>query len=679
MSWFVGARSRSMSLLLAVAATISLGTPGRDVARAATKQPGTTGDSWPEVTAEERKLTRVEQDPDADAVVLINERSGKILQQGSDIVNVIDQHVRFKILNDRGKRYGEMAIRAAKYSRVSNITARTIRPDGTIVPVTQDQIFEKVVFQAGDYKETAWVFNFPAVEPGAILEYRYDRHDDSLVFLDPFYFAGPEFTLKARVTQAIPEDMGYSLLCDLCPRSQPPTVTNWRDGKAKGKLYSQELHDLPGYRKELLMPPPRDVTPRLEMVLSAWNNHFDWALGRQDRFFIDWPSVALYASSYYQAAVKNGLAALRPVVEGWVRGMADPQDKIKAILRHVQRDFRYLSFTYVTGHVRPIEMMLKGKIADNEDKGVLLIAALKTIGIDAYPTLVSGRDGGSLNPKFFSLSQFTHTVVALPQAGGAYQFLDPTVTFVPFGFVPWKDSGAEGLLLKGTQGEMLTLPVKNELSVGRYRVTVRPHPDGRADLVVEGQFFGEDAADLREDLAPASEVGRKSYLEEWVGKRRPGATLASYSIENLEDPDQPLLLKMSIESPGLVTKADQVELVKGCVLTCVQSNPVSRGGRQYPFYVDRGWNEDETVVVEAPEGMAPAQMPKPVVAKSALGSFSLSCMAQGDGSIRCSRQFAARRTRLPESEQAGIRAMFDQIVEGDRTTVAFQNGGTAQP
>jgi len=627
---------------------------------------------WPEISPEERSLKRVDQDPEADAVVLLNERNGKILKEADEILNVLDYHLRYKILTERGKRYGEFEIPAGKYSRVSNIRARTVKPDGTAIVVPSDQIFEKVVFQVADYKETAWVFHFPAVEPGVILEVRYDRHDYSLLFIDPYYFPLSEFTLRSRMTQAIPEDMGYTVLCDLCPNNQQPTVSPWREGKAKGQMYTMELRDIPGYKPEDLMPPERDASPRLEMLLAHWRNRAIWGLGRQNQFFIDWPSVALYAWSYYQDAMKTGLSDIRPVVEGWVQGISDPQEKTKAVFRHVQRDFRYRPFERVFGASHSIAWILKNKMADNEDKAVLLMTALKAIGIDSQTALVSGRDGGSLNPNFFSFSQFTHTVVAVPQQGGSPLWLDPTVSYSAYGFVPWKDSGADALLIKDGKGQMLTLPVKNELSASRYKVLVKPRKDGQADVDVEAEFTGEDAVDLREDLVPAAETARKTYLETWVQKKRNGAVLSSYTIEDIEDQDKPLRLKMSLQIPGLVTSADEVVLVRGCVLTCKESNPVSRAQRQYPFYVDRGWNEDESVVIQAPQGMKPSQAPPPFSTRSSVATHTFSCMSLEDKSMKCSHAFVARRNRWPASEQTNVRAMFDKIVEADRTTVAFE-------
>ncbi len=662
-----------LTVLGSIGLVLFLAAPA-DPATAAKKNEPVAGD-WPAITAEERAMMRVDQDPDADAVILMRERTGKVVPKGADTVNVIEFYQRMKILHDRGKEYGEVQIRAGKYSRVGNIRARTVKADGTVVPVLPDQIFEKVLFQIGSNKETAWVFNFPAVEKGAILEYRYDRHDNAVIFIDPWFFAGPEFTLRSRVLQAFPGDMGYVSMCSLCPADQKPQITPWREGKSKGNLYTQEIRNLPGYKDELMMPPERDANARMEMVLAQWYGRASWALGRQDKMFVDWPSVSLYASAYYNDAIKSGLSDLKPVVAGWTQGVTDPQEKIRVVFRHVQSDFRYLSYASVIGASHSISTILKEKIADNEDKGVLLAAALKVIGVDPVIALVAGREGGTLNPNFFSLSQFTHAVVGIPQGTGM-MWLDPTVAWAPFGFVPWKDSGAAALLLKGLQGELITLPAKTELSASRYRATVRPRMDGRAEVEIEAEFLGEDAIEMREELAPASETARDEFLKEWLGDRRPGSLVKSRTFHDLDAVDQPLRITLVFETGGLVTRADDLLLVRACVLTCEDSNPISRGQRQHAFYVDPGWNREETVVVRSPEGMQPGEMPAAVAAKSEVATLTFSCFSQEDGA-RCSRQFVARRSRWPASVQDNVRKMFDKVVEADRTAVPFRPADSA--
>jgi hypothetical protein len=654
-----------MALIGALAAAAATG-----AASAAAPKPAGGAEAWPEITAAEKAITKVPDDPDADAVVLLKSRDGRIEQQADDYVNTLHYHWRMKILNERGKRYGDVHIRAVKHSRVDAIEARTVKPDGTVVPVPPDQIFEKTVMQIGSFRITETVFNFPAVEPGAIIEYRYTRHDNGLLVLDPYYFAGEEFTLRSHVSQGFLAPTSYSILCDLCPAVQP-TIGEWRDAKQKGQLYSLDLTNVPGYRDEALMPPERETSPRLEMVLAEWKGHFSDAIGRADRIFIDWDSVARWTLYYYGRVINKGQSDIAPVVQGWVAGVNDPAEKIKAVLRHVQDDFRYVPYTEVVAGSRPLDVILKDKTADNEEKAVLLLAALKSLGVGADPVLVVGKDVGSLNPKFYSLAQFSHVLVALPAAGDTRQFLDPTVSYAPYGFVPWRDSGANGLLLHDNTAQVLDLPVKNELSLTRYRLTVKPGRDGRADVDLQAEFQGEDALDVRQALIPAAQAGRDTWVKEWLEKRRPGATFASASFENLEDVSKPLLVKLTFQAAGLVTLADEAMLVHGCVLSCYEGNPLSRAVRQHPFYIDRGWNTEENVSIEPPAGFMAAAMPAATAARSSLATLNLSCVPYGDGA-RCTRQFSAKRGRWPASEHAAARAMYDKIVQGDRTVVAFK-------
>ena len=449
-------------------------------------------DPWPEITAAERALTASPQDPEAGAVLLSYERNGRILTRADDRVNLLRYHWRMKVLNERGQRYGEVHIPAEKYSRVSDIEARTVRADGTSVPVPQDQIHEKVVLQVGGYRRVEWVFHFPAVEPGAILEYRYSRHDNFLLYLDPWYFEGPEFTVRYRVTQGVPEGFNYAILCDLCEGTKP-AITNWRDGKMQGQMITVEMRDLRGYRAEVLMPPPREVSPHLEMVLQGWKDQYFEPLGRQDRLFVDWAAVATWVRFRYEKARDAGLPPMKPLVAEWLAGIEAPDQRIDALVRHVREDFRYIAFRSVGGGTRSVADILRDGTADNEEKAVLLLTALKAIGVDASAALVVGRDRGSLNPKFFSLSQFTHAIVALPQPEGGFTFLDPTISYAATGFLPWYDAGADYLLIRGPQGEFGTLPAA-KLALAF-----------RGDLQHRGFLFGAHVAGGEQAIAFANQ------------------------------------------------------------------------------------------------------------------------------------------------------------------------------
>jgi hypothetical protein len=622
-------------------------------------------EEWPEITAADKNLINVEQDPEARAVVLRMERDGTISKYG----NTMNYHIRMKILTEDGEKYGEVRIPSSKGSAVSSIRARTVKADGAILPVEEEQIFKKVVFQMGDAELVEWVFHFPAVEPGVILEYQYQRHDRFVLYVRPWYFEGPEFTIRFKVTQTILGGMGYAILCDLCPAEIEPTVT--QSEKSRSRVYSMELENLPGYREEILMPPRREASPRMEMVLHTWRGHQLWAVGKMDEIFTDWTSIASFVGYNYEQAMKEGRSNIKKLVRGWVEGIEDPQEQLKAVLQHIREDFRYIPYNSVLGASRSVKSLVKNKNADNEEKAVLLMAALRAIGIESQAAIVSGRHVGSVNPRFFSLTQFTHTVVGLPNPDGTYQWLDPTVTCAPFDFIPWKDSGASALLVQSKGGELIELPARSEVSATRYLVTVKPRLDGKAGLEIDAEFLGEDAIALREELFPMGEDGRRAFLQGWLERKRTGSTLLSHVIEELGDFEVPLKIKMKAEAPGLVTVAGDILAVRGCVLSCIDVSPISRAKRTQPLYVARGWNEEETVVIEAPEGMTATEKPSPLLAMSPVARLDFSCTSQGEKTVRCSRQFVAQKKQLPAGEFVKVRRMYDRIVQADQTQIAF--------
>jgi Domain of Unknown Function with PDB structure (DUF3857) len=137
---------------------------------------------WRPVSPEELalKTPRVEKDADAEILSWDSHVSDEVSQ--GDIRNVQVHYIRIKIFTDTGKeKLGTVDIPHGKKTTVTDVAGRTVKPDGSIIPLTKDAVFDSVVAKGGGLKIKQRSFAMPGIEPGAIIEYTWKEvHDDEL-------------------------------------------------------------------------------------------------------------------------------------------------------------------------------------------------------------------------------------------------------------------------------------------------------------------------------------------------------------------------------------------------------------------------------------------------------------------------------------------------------------------
>jgi hypothetical protein len=125
---------------------------------------------WREVTPAElqMKTPKVEADADAEAIFW----EVRLDDKKSDRLSY-DHYVRIKIFTERGGgRFSKFEIPFTKGKKVEGVAARVIKPDGTVVSLNPQDIFEREIVRAGKIKINAVSFAVPGIEPGVIVERR---------------------------------------------------------------------------------------------------------------------------------------------------------------------------------------------------------------------------------------------------------------------------------------------------------------------------------------------------------------------------------------------------------------------------------------------------------------------------------------------------------------------------
>ena len=106
-----------------------------------------------------------------------------------------------------------------------------------------------------------------------------------------------------------------------------------------------------------------------------------------------------------------------------------PEDRATHVLRLVQEEIRYLGIELGLGsHVpRTPAETIKNGYGDCKDKSVLLVAALKYLGIDAVPALASIAYGELLPQLPPTVGRFDHAIVGV-HVDGQWHWVDPTLS-----------------------------------------------------------------------------------------------------------------------------------------------------------------------------------------------------------------------------------------------------------
>src|SRR5256714_7386199 len=218
---------------------------------------------WKPIDPAELSMTAPEVERDADAEALFWEVKVADDAEGGEPRTVLQHYIRIKIFNDRGREsQSKIDIFAPKVGarevKITDIAARTTKPDGSIVELKKEDIFERTVVKASGVKVKAKSFAMPSVEPGAIIEYRWrEVRGDSLSHYDRLEFSRdiPVRLVKYYIKPYAGPYFPYGM------RAMPFNGQNTPFQKEKDGYYSTTMSNVPAFREEAYMPPEHSVRP----------------------------------------------------------------------------------------------------------------------------------------------------------------------------------------------------------------------------------------------------------------------------------------------------------------------------------------------------------------------------------------------------------------------------------
>jgi len=215
-------------------------------------------DEWLPITPDELKMSSEPNAPAAAAIYLYRQ------VDRDDNEHFQTVYSRIKILTEEGRNYGDVEILydRNRSEQIQGITARTIRPDGSIVKF-DGTIFEKPIIKGRGRKLLAKTFTLPGVEVGSIIEYRY-RHvlREGYVYDSHWILSQELFTKYAKFSLTPHRDfnMNFSWPKGLPPGTEAP--------KIERGIVRLETRNVAAFVTEDHMPPEDELKFHVDFLYS---------------------------------------------------------------------------------------------------------------------------------------------------------------------------------------------------------------------------------------------------------------------------------------------------------------------------------------------------------------------------------------------------------------------------
>ncbi|UCF64794.1 MAG: DUF3857 and transglutaminase domain-containing protein, partial [bacterium] len=493
---------------------------------------------WPELSLSD--LPDVNDYPDDGAVVIYDEGKMEIFSSGPTGFSEFVRHKIIKILNIRGEKYANVMIPYFPGVSLDQIQARTISPSGKISVLDSKEIYDVTLYPNFVFysDQRAKIFTFPAVEPGSVVEYRYQVSIRGRTLWHSWVFQEEIPTLLSRFTLVHPSEwrLNFKLYnLDIEPLEDLAPI-----GFKATRIW--EAKNLPPLKIEYGMPARKNSISRLSFAPNGVQN---------------WDDVAMW---YHELASNRTDAnqEMRMLALQLTEGLSSEQEKLKTIYEWVRDNVRYIAVEIGIGGYQPYPAteVFENQYGDCKDMTTLLCGLAEAVGIRVDEVLISTWQNGEIDTSLASPFQFNHAIAYYPSAGDRGIWMDATDKGCEFGKLPWYDQGLPALVIgKAGEGELMKTPrdsARSNQTHMNWQVTLQP--DGSAQVQSKTRMWGAMASEMRADLRYASNEDIRHWLEMHVARRAAITSLDTFMIQDMAVIKDPLTIEYSFHSSHFARK-----------------------------------------------------------------------------------------------------------------------------
>lgn len=637
---------------------------------------------WRQITPAELQMKTPTVEPDADAEAIFWEI--RIDDSSSEELSM-KHYVRVKIFTERGReKYSKFDIPFMKGIKIKDIAARIIKPDGTIVEITDKDIFEREIIKAGKTKVKAKSFAVPNIEPGVIVEYRYREviADAGAVGMDlPFQKDIPVQNLSYY----------YKPYNKKEPQYQPYNFRDTTFVKDEKGFYLAQRKNIPAFKEEPGMPPADTVRPWMMLqgvrvnVTDVSMDSISFTIKDPSNPVAYWGAVGVERSSTVKFINKVDKEVKKTAAE--VTASATTEDeKLRKLYEFCQTQIRNTSFdTTLTeedkkklSKIKSLADILKNKVATPTSVDMLFGSMASSLGFEVRVAYSANREKMFFEPKMTNES-FIHPAAIAIKVDGQWRFFNPGITILPYGMLVWYEEDVWALLVGEKQYGWERTPISGiEKSLAKRTGKFKLAEDGTLEGDVRIEYTGQSALSTRLEIYDESPDKREESLKEEIKQRMSTAEVSAVSIENISDASKPLVYQYRIRVPNYAQKTGKRLFLQPAFFE-YGSNPLfSSASRKYDIYFHYPWSETDNIDIELPKGFAldSADAPGLVADPQKIGSLNVKIgFDQAANVMKYERKFhfgGGNNYLFDVQNYSAVKGMFDAFHKADTHTITLK-------
>jgi len=609
---------------------------------------------------------------DVPGIVLLDSQEVTLDAEGKLITT---ENYAVKILAREGRGLAQAhAFYLMSFSKVREINAWVIRPDGSVKEYDKKSVLDIIFDQDDIYNEgRVKIINASDdVDAGFVFGYTVVTEDRPLFYQDNRMFQGRLPVMVSRHTLNLPAGWKASSITFNHAEVKP---------QVNGTSYVWELRNLPFIPFEPMSPSVRNLAPRIAINYAPEN-----AAQSLNRAFVDWTAVSRWGSSLYdpKVVIDDAVAAK---ARDLTANAPTELDKIRAIGSYVQ-NLQYISIDIGVGYgngmiPRPSNTVLSRGYGDCKDKANLMRAMLKVLKIEAYPIAIYSGDPTYVREEWASPNQFNHAIIAVkvsdatvgptvlnhPKLGRLLIF-DATDPYTPVGDLPDYLQGSMALIMAGENGGIFKMPITPpETNLLERNVEVTMTTDGSIKGTIREIANGQESTMFRAQRRLMSASDYNKMIESWLTRGATGAQLVKVT-QNDKQATASFDLDVEFSAPGygqlmqnrlLVFKPAIVGRRNGIFLT-----ELTRGS---PIMLDSN-SLRETTTFSLPQGFVVDEMPDAVSIETPFGKYNTRYEVK-DNKLVFTRSLITTRTMVPVEKYNSVKDFYSKILAAEQSPVVL--------